>query len=1084
MRISYLLASVAIVVSFHEASDRCFAFEPESMLPLKPTRTTRFIAREGTWMSVDVSPDGLRIVFDLLGDLYTLPIEGGRAKRLTSGMAFDSQPRYSPDGRWIVFTSDRSGVNDIWLISTENGELRRLTQSKADAYYISPTWTPDSSAIVVSKQPASKAYIATLVQITIAKGVETEIPISTNSDASAPLPKERLGPVVSSDGRYLYAAENISQPREAYGYWSLVRIDRNTGILTRETSARLGGTGMRPQVSPDNHYLVYGRSNGSYVGMMLRDLRTDEEKWLVPKAMRPLSWWYAGWQRDLLPGSAFTADSKSFITSDGGLLWRIDLETGHKREIPFEADVEQQLGPPVWKEFTLDDKSVKVRLVSDPALSPDGKHVAFSALDKIWVMDLPAGIPRRLTHSHFGEFHPSWSPNGRTIAYATWSDETGGAVYQNAADGLGEPHPLTTDHAHYAGVTYAPDGSRIATIRGSKDLIYLNYSGNPVSKTLIPAREPVLLSVDGNAPVLLGQSDTGAVPGVGDRDGSLQFARDGSLCVYSYAKGLSAVSSSGRRQILKVTSSLGLNGSIHNAKDVVLSPDGRHALAEFASHEVFLLSFDSDIHEGLEVSTNAPPADVQVEEISNFGGDYIGWDLRGDTGIIGLGASLFLFHPHNFNQRIDDKTAMSRVDISLTFPADRPSDAAVKVLRGAQVVTMRGNEVIANSDILIRGNRIAAVGRAGTVPIPLGAEVFNLRGKTVLPGFLDIHCHAFSPVGIHPSNEWKLQTWLSYGVTTIRDPSIWPPAAPDFLTYADRIAIGEMIGPRIFMTLQPINDDERRLKTLEDLQAYVRPYADFYHTEDLKNYMVQGRRRQQLLAIVAREDGLQVTNEGHTDAVQELTEVLDGFMGHEHNSPTIPLYDDVLHLLAFSGVYKTFTLAADADAYSYYLRRYDGLRSLPPSMLYFYPKPELERIEASSTGYELDVDFLREIAQQPARLVAAGGHIGMGSHGNIPGIGYHFEMWTHALGGMKNHDILRAATLWSAEAIGHDKDLGSIEPGKLADLVVLDANPLEDIHNTLKLNSIMKNGRLYTPFTLKDSMLTEHRLSTGLETGN
>src|SRR5215217_44694 len=120
-------------------------------LPLKPERTFRFDTDEGTWISLDVLPDGSTLVFELLGDLYTMPVQGGDAKRITRGLPFDSQPRYSPDGKRIVFLSDRDGAENVWTCDPDGGKLKQVTHGKG-ALFASPVWTPDGDYVIVSRQ--------------------------------------------------------------------------------------------------------------------------------------------------------------------------------------------------------------------------------------------------------------------------------------------------------------------------------------------------------------------------------------------------------------------------------------------------------------------------------------------------------------------------------------------------------------------------------------------------------------------------------------------------------------------------------------------------------------------------------------------------------------------------------------------------------------------------------------------------------------------------------------------------------------------------------------------------------------------
>jgi len=1025
-------------------------------LPLKPGKELRIKTEEGTWLSLDVSPDGKTIVFDLLGDLFTLPIAGGRATPLTSGMAVDAQPRYSPDGKRIVFLSDRDGETNVWIINSDGSSPVQLTHTETmNVSYVSPEWSPDGNSILVSRGEKG-AVSPGLVIYEINLDSHVGEPLSTSVKG------DYLGSALSRDPRFVYAA--LRRPfvdwTQMDSFWQLVRLDRTDNSIRFETAARLGNVGFRPVVSPDSRYLVYGSPNGSQTGLKLRNLTNDREQWLVPSAQRDVGWWYLNaYARDLLPGSAFTPDSKFLITSYGGKIWRVAVPSGATTPVPFVVDVKLSIGPVLHREFAFDDSSVDIRAILHPSLSPDGKHLAFSAVDRVWVMELPSGRPRRLTSSNVGEFFPAWSPDGNSITYCTWDDTLGGGIYRMSVNGTSAPQRLTTDDLYYASVSYSPDGKRLAAIRGQK---WVNQIGDADAFRLSERNkklglELVWLPAQGGPATVIGPVHTG--------DSTFEYLHgqphfagsDAQLYVNEFRTGLFAVSPSGERQ--RVLTVSGYKRSPQErplpAYDVRLSADSSRALVRMAGSEAFLITFAAGHPNGesFSVYDEKLPPGIEVQRVARSGADFLGWSTQGNLPYYSIGNAVFI------GETTGRDVQFRRVDINLQLPAERPSGTVV--LRGARVITMRGDEVIERGDVVVKENRIVAVGVQGGISSPPGATVIDVTGKTIMPGYLDIHYHVRPPDNIHPTQQWNLQTHLAYGVTTIRDPHN---NSMDLLSYGERERLGRLDSPRVFTTLLPLYHFQSA-KDIESVRANVRRYAEFYRTEHIKNKQRAGRRAQQFMAIAAREQGVVVDNEGDSDAVMQLSFILDGLTAIEHSNPALPLYDDVLQLIVQSGTYQTFTLGT-SGGFSVFARKFD-LGSFPAEMRNFYPEGMLERKLEGQKDYDFDEAFLREFAEQPARIVAAGGRVGMGSHGDFPGIGVHWEMWLHALGGMKNHDVLRAATIWSAEAIGHRKDFGSIEPGKLADMVILDANPLVDIQNTLKLKWVMKNGVLYEPFTLE-----------------
>jgi Tol biopolymer transport system component len=454
---------------------------PEGLI-LKTAETIEFTTDEITWPSVDVSPDGRTLLFDVLGDLYTMPIEGGQATRIMGGLSFESQPRYSPDGQTIAFLTDRTGVENVWIANADGSNPRAISKdtrtNDRPQIMVSPTWTPDGQFIVVSKSRPPDPGTFGLFMYHRDGGTGVRIgpapPQPPGPDANGPPPPpptNKMGAVVSPDGRFVYYAQRTGTftYNAQFPLWQIHRHDRETGDAAQVTNAR--GSAMRPLISPDGKWLVYGTRHKTETGLRVRNIETGAERWLIYPVTRDDQESRAS--RDTLPGYDFTPDGQSLIVPIGGKIHRVDFATGDSRAIPMTVRVQAEIASRVYTPVRVDDTpNVRARLIRWPVVSPDGKRLVFSAMNKLYAMDLPSGTPRRLTNTNGqseGEFMPAWSPDGQSIAYVTWTT-TGGHIKRVAATG-GPSQALTSDEGYYLDPAYTPDGSKIVFIKSFLDKI-------------------------------------------------------------------------------------------------------------------------------------------------------------------------------------------------------------------------------------------------------------------------------------------------------------------------------------------------------------------------------------------------------------------------------------------------------------------------------------------------------------------------------------------------------------------------------------------------------------------------------------
>lgn len=1062
-----------------------------------PYADVEFSVSEGTWMNLDLSPDGRTVAFDLLGDIYTMPITGGEATCIRSGIAWELQPRFSPDGAQILFTSDAGGGDNIWLMNADGSKAHQVTK-ESFRLLNNPCWMPDGQYFVARKHFTSTRSLGAgeiwMYHVSGGEGIQLTKRKNDQQDVNEP------SVALRTDGRYVFFSED-QYPGGAFQYnkdplkqiFAIRRYDRQEGRVEEVT----GGSGgaCRPQISPDGAWLAFVRRVDTKTVLYVRNMRNGDEFPLYNNLNKDQqeAWTIFG----CYPGFAwlpqeheYEPEVRRILIWTGGKFLQINFNTaylGNEKEhpeffsekaIPFSCNVRTKVAETLRFQNKVFEPEFTVRALRQAVTSPDGKTLVFNAVGKLYKKTLPDGVPELLIKTTYGggvfsrgkvvdpdmlEFEPVFSPDGKEIAFVTWNDTHAGGLWKVNLMG-GQPEQLPVTGGIFRTPQFSPDGEKI---------VFRLQNGDD---ELGPARveKTGIFYLDSREQKQGVQNATHFVTAEGENP---RFSSDGKRILVNTGGYLFG-------GLEKALVSYDLNGQdrkvLCKSKYVnqwAPSPDGKW-LAFTELHKAYLCAMPAS---GQTIDLSADSKAIPVSPISKDAGYNLHWsgDSRkihytlGDEYFTLDLTERFAFLPGAPDSLPPLPEAGQKIGLRLRFGV--PEGALI--FQNARIITMEGSRVIENGVLAVENNKIAFVGTGADYKRHFKLQtakfkVIDCRGKTIMPGFVDVHSHSGNfRFGLNPQKQWEYYANLAFGVTTMHDPSVNSEMA---FSNAEMLKSGQMVGPRLFSTGTILygadGDYKAPINSLDDARSTLRR-TKAWGAFSVKSYNQPRREQRQQLIAAARELHMEVVPEGGSFFYHNLSQVVDGHTGIEHNLPVAPIYDDVLKLWGKTKAHNTPTLiVCYGAAYGEYYWYQHSEVWKNKRLLRFVPRhilDERSRHREMIPEEEYENGHIL-VSRQLKKMQDAGININLGSHGQLQGLGAHWEIWMLAQGGMSNQQVLQCATINGARYLGMDSEIGSLAPGKLADLIILDKNPLENIRHTESIRYVMVNGRLYDADTMSE----------------
>ncbi|WP_299080370.1 amidohydrolase family protein [uncultured Paraglaciecola sp.] len=1011
-----------------------------------------------TWSSLDITPNGKSIVFDMLGDIYITDINGGNAEALTQDFAWNIHPTVSPNGKKIAFISDRGGLSNLWVMNLDGSNLTQLSTEKNNLIH-SPKWSPDGQYIAVSKGIMSSRSIPAgevwLYHHSGGDGLAIKKRVNGKKDQ-----KNIADPAFSPDGKYLYFTQDVtggstfSYNRDPLkGIFAITRLELTNGEEERFVSGT--GGAVVPTPSPNGQHLAFIRRVKDKTALFVKDLITGMEK--------PL---YLNLERDMQEGFGsegyfayfdWTPDSKHIVFWSAGKFHKLSMKDQSITNIPVKVKAKVQYADALRFDVDVAPDSFPIKMTRWAQKSPDGKSILFQALGKLYVKNIKSGKTTRLTkQNNHDEFYPRYSNDGKSIVYTTWHDQDLGSVRIVKSRG-GKGKRITKMPGHYIEPSFSTDGKRV---------VYDKVTGGYLLSPEYSVEPGIYV-----ANVKTGEAKRIAKSGSGPH-----FAGDNKRIYMT-----TSVSGSDYSETQLI--SVDLNGEdkrehLYGADKVTeyrLSHDKKW-VAFVHQYNAYVAPF---VDTGKRVSIGPTMSSLPVKQISSRAGEYLTWSADSQSVSWYHGATFFerqlkdafTFFANSPKELPEPVSA--GIDLSFSQKADKPS--GYKALVGGTVVTMRDanrqREVIENGVVLIKDNKIVEVGKVADVSIPAETLLIDTKGKTVLPGLIDAHAHgAQGSYEIIPQQNWSMYSNLAFGVTTIHDPSN---DTTEIFSAAEMQKSGKILAPRIYSTGTILYGAEGL-----GYKAIINSYDDaLFHMQRLKDTGAisvksynQPRRdtRQQILAA-AKELGMMVVPEGGGKFQQNISMLVDGHTGLEHSLPIAKGYDDLTTLWSATkfGYTPTFVVS------------YGGMMGEE----YFYDRTEVwknPRLMRYTPSFLVDRRSIRRptapdnqynhvnVAEYAKTLRDQGVSVHIGAHGQREGLASHWEMQIMNQGGFTPWEALRGGTIDGATHLGMDKQIGSIEVGKLADLMVIDGDVLSDIRRSEFVTYTVLNGRVYETSTMNE----------------